>query len=164
MTLKDNMVEAIIGAAVLAVFAWFISYVYTHTERGRGGNGYQLVAIFPSVQGINIGSDVRISGVKVGSVTTQDLDPKSFQAKIQFTVPNDIKLPTDTSAKITSEGLLGGNFISLTPGGSEDNLKPGEQIEQTQGSVDLMSLIGQAIYRVGNKAPDPAPPAAKPAQ
>ncbi len=163
MTLKDNMVEAIIGALVLAVTVWFVSYVYTHTERGRSG-GYQLVAIFPSVQGINIGSDVRISGVKVGTVTTSELDPKSFQAKIKFTVPSDIKLPTDTSAKITSEGLLGGNFIALSPGGSEDNLKPGEQIEQTQGSVDLMSLIGQAIYRVGNKPADPAAPTAKPAQ
>lgn len=152
MTLRENMVEAVIGALVMALSIWFIIYAYNHTERGRSGGGYELVAIFPSVQGINIGSDVRISGVKVGTVVAQDLDHKSFQAKLKLSVANDVKLPTDTSAKIASDGLLGGSFIALSPGGADDDLKPGEQIEHTQGTVDLLGLIGQAVFKAGGKS------------
>jgi phospholipid/cholesterol/gamma-HCH transport system substrate-binding protein len=158
MALKDNLVEALLGAAVLAVTALFVVFAYNNTERGVG-SGYSLFAYFPSAQGINVGSDVRISGVKVGTVTEQTLDPKTFQARVNFTIDDKIKLPIDTAVKVASEGLLGGNFLSLSPGGEEDVLKPGEQIEQAQGSVDLMSLVGQALFKADDskKARDEAP-------
>ncbi len=155
MQLRDNLVEAIIGAAVLAVAAFFIVFAYKNTERGSSG-GYKLFALFPSAQGINVGSDVRVSGVKVGTVTAQELDTKSFQARVTFSVEDRIKLPIDTSVKVASEGLLGGNFLSLSPGGEEDVLKPGEQIEQAQGSIDLMGLVGQAMFSAGKKKEDAA--------
>jgi phospholipid/cholesterol/gamma-HCH transport system substrate-binding protein len=156
MALKDNLVEAIIGAIVLAVAAFFVIFAYKNTERGSSG-GYSLFALFPSSQGINVGSDVRVSGVKVGTVTAQELDPKTFQARITFSVEDRIKLPIDTSIKVASEGLLGGNFLALSPGGEEDVLKAGEQIEQAQGSVDLMGLIGQAMFSSTKKKEDAAP-------
>jgi phospholipid/cholesterol/gamma-HCH transport system substrate-binding protein len=155
MQLRDNLVEAIIGAAVLAVAAFFIIYAYKNTERGSS-SGYQLFAMFPSAQGINVGSDVRVSGVKVGTVTAQELDAKSFQARVTFNVEDRIKLPIDTSIKVASEGLLGGNFLSLSPGGEDDVLKPGEQIEQAQGAVDLMGLVGQAMFSSGKKKEEAA--------
>jgi phospholipid/cholesterol/gamma-HCH transport system substrate-binding protein len=155
MQLRDNLVEAIIGAAVLAVAAFFIVYAYKNTERGSSA-GYQLFAMFPSAQGINVGSDVRVSGVKVGTVTAQELDTKSFQARVTFSVEDSIKLPIDTSIKVASEGLLGGNFLSLSPGGETDVLKPGEQIEQAQGSVDLMGLVGQAMFSSAKKKEETA--------
>lgn len=151
MQLRENMVEALIGAAVIAVASWFAVYGYSRTQ-GGGGSGYELLAKFPQVGGINVGSEVKVSGVKVGTVTAQRLDPKSYQAEIRFTVDKSVQLPIDTIAKITSEGLLGGSYILLSPGGETEYLKPGEQIEQTQGSVDLMGLIGQAIYKSGDKA------------
>jgi phospholipid/cholesterol/gamma-HCH transport system substrate-binding protein len=156
MALKDNLVEAIIGAVVLAVAAFFIVFAYKNTERGSSTGGYALYALFPSAQGINVGSDVRVSGVKVGTVTAQELDTKSFQARVTFSVENRIKLPIDTSIKVASEGLLGGNFLALSPGGEEDVLKAGDQIEQAQGAVDLMSLVGQAMFSAGNKKEDAA--------
>jgi phospholipid/cholesterol/gamma-HCH transport system substrate-binding protein len=155
MQLRDNMVEAIIGAAVLAVAAFFIVFAYKNTERGTSA-GYSLFALFPSAQGINVGSDVRVSGVKVGTVTAQELDTKSFQARVTFNVEDRVKLPIDTSIKVASEGLLGGNFLALSPGGEDDVLKPGEQIEQAQGSIDLMSLVGQAMFSAGKKKEDAA--------
>jgi phospholipid/cholesterol/gamma-HCH transport system substrate-binding protein len=155
MQLRENLVEALIGAAVLAVAAWFAVYGYNRTQ-GGGGAGYELLAKFPQVGGINVGSEVKVSGVKVGTVTGQRLDPKSYQAEIRFTVDKAVQLPIDTIAKITSEGLLGGSYIQLSPGGEMEYLKPGEQIEQTQGSVDLMGLIGQAIYKSGDSKPKDA--------
>jgi phospholipid/cholesterol/gamma-HCH transport system substrate-binding protein len=163
MQLRDNLVEAIIGAAVLCVAAFFIVFAYKNTERGSSRGGYQLFAMFPSAQGINVGSDVRVSGVKVGTVTAQELDAKSFQARVTFNVEDRYKLPIDTSIKVASEGLLGGNFLSLSPGGETDVLKPGEQIEQAQGSVDLMSLVGQAMFSAGKKK-EAAAPANSPAE
>ena len=160
MQLKDNLVEAMLGAAVLAVAALFIVFAYRSTERGTG-TGYALFAMFPSAQGINVGSDVRISGVKVGTVTSQMLDPKTFQAKVTFSVENQIKLPTDTSIKIASEGLLGGSFLALSPGGEDATLKAGDQIEQAQGAVDLMGLISQAVFKAGGAKPAEAAAPAK---
>jgi phospholipid/cholesterol/gamma-HCH transport system substrate-binding protein len=150
MQLRENMVEALIGAIVLAVAVWFAVYGYARTQ-GGGGAGYELLAKFPQVGGINVGSEIKVSGVKVGAVTSQRLDPKTYQAEVRFTVQKGVQLPIDTIAKITSEGLLGGSYILLSPGGDPEFLKPGEQIEQTQGSVDLMGLIGQAIYKSGDK-------------
>lgn len=161
MQLKENFVEALIGAVVLIVAALFVGYAYTRTEMGQASGGYQLVARFPSAVGINVGTDVRVSGIKVGAVVAQELDPQTFQARVRFTVRKGVELPVDTVAKIASEGLLGDSYIALSPGGEMDVLKPGDEIEQTQGSVDLMGLIGQAIYSVGDKkdgaSPAPAP-------
>lgn len=163
MQLKESLVEALIGAVVVLVAALFLVYAYSNTAVGRSSSGYPLVARFPSASGVSVGTDVRISGIKVGAVTKQELDPQTFQAKVTFTVQNDVQLPIDTIAKISSEGLLGGNYIDLAPGGEMDTLQPGEEIEQTQGTVDLMSLIGRAIYSVtdsskgdGDAAPAPA--------
>lgn len=146
MQLKESLVEALIGAVVLLVAGLFLFYAYSNTAVGRAGSGYSLIARFPSAVGVNVGTDVRISGIKVGSVIRQELDPETFQAKVTFTVQNDVELPADTIAKISSEGILGGSYIDLSPGGDMDTLQPGDEIEQTQGTVDLMSLIGRAIY------------------
>lgn len=146
MQLKESLIEALIGAIVVLVAALFLVYAYSNTAAGRSSSGYPLVARFPSASGVSVGTDVRISGIKVGTVTKQELDPQTFQAKVTFTVQNNVQLPVDTIAKIASEGILGGNYIDLAPGGEMDTLKPGEEIEQTQGSVDLMGLIGRAIY------------------
>ena len=87
-----------------------------------------------------------MSGIKIGTVVRQSLDPDTYQAVVTLDIASDVKLPDDSSAKITSEGLLGGSYISVTPGGSEDMLAGGGEIMFTQGSVDLMSLIGQAVF------------------
>lgn len=143
--MKNNLVEALIGAAVLLFAAGFFMFTYSRTDVGLV-NGYELVAKFDRIDGLDIGSDVRMSGIRVGSVMSQEIDLESYLAVVRFSVDSNIQLPMDSSAEISSDGLLGGKYISLTPGGMEDYLEKGDELEFTQGSVDLYDLIGQAIY------------------
>lgn len=154
--MAGNVVETLIGAVVIAVAAVFLGFAYTTAHVGGSMAGYQLNARFASVDGLNVGADVRLSGIKIGTVTSQRLDPQSFSAIVTMTIANDIKLPEDTAAKVAASGLLGANYLALEPGGSEKDLAPGGEIKHTQGSVNLMDLIGQAVFGAAG--------AAKPAQ
>ncbi len=159
--LKDNIVEAFIGLVVIAVAVGFVVFAYNRTGAGAGG-GYTLAARFPNVTGVSTGTDVRVSGMKVGTVTGSRLDAKTFQAVLDLSIDPKVRLPVDSSAAITSEGILGGSYISLTPGGDPKTLKPGDEIDDTQGATDLMGLIGSYINRTGT-APEDAAGAAAPA-
>ncbi len=145
-----NLVETLIGAAVLAVAAIFLAFGYSSSSVG-GNGGLLLIAKFDRVDGLVIGSDVRMSGIKVGTVVKQRLDPVTYQAVVEMDISPNLKLPDDSSAKITSEGLLGTNYMSLEAGSSENILVNGGEIHFTQGSIDIMSLIGQAIFSATGK-------------
>ena len=160
--LKDNVVEALVGLLVLIVAVGFVVFAYKRTGEGTS-DGYTIAARFPNVAGVNTGTDVRISGMKVGTVTGQRLDAKTFQAVLDMSIDGTIKLPIDSSAAITQEGLLGGSYIKLTPGGDPATLKPGDEIEDTQGSVDLMGLVGSYINRSGSGDSAGAPATGTPA-
>ena len=140
-----NLVETLIGAVVLAVAGVFLVFAYNRAEIGSV-DGYELSARFQKVDGIRVGSDVLMSGIKVGTVTAQQLDPKSYLAVVRFTVRENIEVPEDSAVKVASSGLLGDKYLALEPGGAEVKLKPGDEVQFTQGSVDLMDLIGKAIY------------------
>ena len=156
--LKDHLVEALTGLAVIAVAAWFLAFALGRTG-STGTSSYELAARFPNAAGISVGSDVRVSGMKVGSVTAQRLDPATYQAVVTLSVDSAVKLPLDSSAAITSEGLLGGSFIALVPGGDPGMLAAGDEITDTQGATDLMGLIGSVINRSGAEEPAKAEPA-----
>lgn len=149
----NNVVETLIGTAVLIIAGFFLTYAYNTAEVGTV-EGYTVYANFDRVDGLVTGSDVRMSGIKIGSVTDQSLDKETFLARVEMNIDSTIKLPEDTSAKISSEGLLGDPYISLDPGGSMDEIEAGGEITFTQGSIDLMSLIGQAIFSVGSGGGD----------
>ena len=148
--MKDNLVETIIGALVVAIAAAFVLYGYSVTVSGSGGDAYEVTAQFDRVDGLTIGSDVRMSGIKVGTITGLSLNTQNYYADVTMAIGNEIELPDDSSAKITSEGLLGGNYVSLSPGGSEDMLAEGDEILYTQGSVDLIALVSQALFSAGD--------------
>lgn len=143
--MSGNLVESLIGAVVLVVAGWFLSFAYERTEKTNVG-GYELIAKFDRVDGLNIGSDVRLSGIKVGTVTSQKLDPETYEAIVHLTISDDVLLPTDTAAVITSEGLLGGNYLSMLPGGMEDMLEDGDELEETQDAIDLVGMINRFMY------------------
>ncbi len=151
--MKNNLVEALIGAAVLALAAGFFLFTYTQTEFGKVA-GYELSARFNRVDGLVVGSDVRMSGIRVGSVVSQSLDLDTFEAIVNISIDPTITLPTDTMAQITSEGLLGGHYLTLVPGGMDEMLEAGDEIEFTQGSVDLFGLLSKAIYSVADDGGD----------
>jgi phospholipid/cholesterol/gamma-HCH transport system substrate-binding protein len=162
--LKENMFEALVGALVIAVAIWFVAFAYQRTGAGGPGESYSVTARFPNVTGVSTGTDVRLSGMKVGTVTGQKLDPATYQAVLTLGLDAKVKLPADSSAAITSEGLLGGSYISLTPGGDTQMLRAGDEITDTQGATDLMGLIGGYINRPAESAAAPAAPATSPAQ
>lgn len=139
--MANSVAETVIGAVVLATALGFV--VYAGQSRGirLGGDSYPLTASFRSADGITVGTDVRVAGINVGSVTALDLDPATFQARATFAVRNDLALPDDSDVKIASESLLGGNFVEITPGGSDALLAAGDEIVNTQGSVSLLNLL-----------------------
>lgn len=143
--MKSNLVEALIGAAVLALAAGFFSYTYTRTEFGSVP-GYELLARFDRIDGLDIGADVRVSGIRIGSVISQKLDRDTYEAVVHISVDPSLQLPTDTMAQISSEGLLGGSYVTLVPGGMDEYLESGDEIEYTQGAIDLYGLIGKAMF------------------
>ena len=139
--MAHDTTEVLTGAAVLALALGFAAYVAQGAGVSTSSRNYELTASFRSVEGISVGTDVRLAGVKVGTVTRLQLDPSTFYADATISVRDDILLPNDSSILISSEGLLGGSFVELSPGGSPDNFAPGEEIEDTQGAVSVVSLL-----------------------
>lgn len=139
--MSHSPVEVAVGGAVLAAALGFVVYTAQATGLSSASEGYGLTASFRSVEGVSVGTDVRLAGVKVGTVTDLKLNPQTFRADAKFSVINGIEIPDDSAVVIASEGLLGGNFVEIRPGGSPFNLKPGGEIEDTQGAVSLISLL-----------------------
>ncbi len=148
--MNRNAAETVVGAVVLVIAAVFLFFAYT-TTRVHVATGYEVTASFDRVEGIRDGGDVRISGIKVGTIVSQTLDPKTFRAVVRMNIDPNLKLSTDTVATITSSGLLSDKYLSLVPGNLDEYIKPGGQIEQTNSPVSLEALLGQVIYSVGGQ-------------
>jgi phospholipid/cholesterol/gamma-HCH transport system substrate-binding protein len=133
--------EVLAGAAVLAVALGFTFYAAQGSGLVQEPDSYPLIASFRSVEGVGVGTDVRLAGVKVGTVTDLKLNPETFFADATISMRKDVALPTDSAILISSEGLLGGNFVEVQPGGALETLEPGAEIEDTQGAVSLITLL-----------------------
>jgi phospholipid/cholesterol/gamma-HCH transport system substrate-binding protein len=162
---QNNAAEVLIGAIVVAVAAVFLAFMYLRTGTGSL-SGYEVLARLPKVDGLGLGSDVRISGIKVGSVTDLVLDPNTYLVTVHMSIRDDIKLPTDSSLLITSSGVLGSQYLSISPGGDAKNIAPGGMIVNTQGANtnDLMNLAGRVMGGDNGQKPAPKPQAPPPAQ
>ena len=160
---ESNTVETIIGAIVVAIAVAFIVFAYRST--GGSLSGYEITAKLPRVDGINVGTDVRLSGIKIGEVSDLTLNP-NYLVTVHLNIRSGVQIPDDSSLIVTSSGLLGSSYISISPGGDDTMLKPGGAIHSVQGSVDLMGLVGRFLNG-GNQQqgkPAPQPPANKPPQ
>lgn len=161
--MKKSIAEIAMGAVVLAAAAGFLFYAVGHSGR-TSGDGYVLRAAFDRIDGLPQGADVRISGVKVGNVVSQELNYDTFQAVLTMRVDRRIKLPDDSSAEINSEGLLGGKFVALVPGGSERVLADGGTIRLTQSALNIEQLIGRFVFGGAPQGGEGAAPAPAPAR
>lgn len=157
--MNHNAVETVLGAFVLVIAGFFLVFALGAADLKRV-SGYNVFANFSKIDGISPGMDVRISGVKVGSVAKTELDPQTYLAKVTLSIRNDIKLPTDTVAKVSSESLLGGKYLALEPGADDDMIKADGQIQYTQASLNLEEMIGKFIFSAGDKNQDAAPSSA----
>jgi len=151
--MRENFSEVVVGALVLAIAGGFLAYSAKMTGFSTGtGGSYALTASFRSAEGVSLGTDVRMSGVKVGSVTALALNPETFRADATLDFDATVPVPNDSTAVVASEGLLGGSFIEIMPGGSLDNFAAGEQILDTQGAVSLVSLLVSAVSGSGGSS------------
>ena len=146
---RRNAAELLTGAVVIVIAAAFLAYAVAGSGRA-GAEGYLLHARFDRIDGLAIGADVRLAGVKVGRVTGERIDPRTFQAVVTFSVQDDIKLPKDSSAQITTSGLLGGSVLSVVPGGATATIPAGGNVTITQSAVSLEDLLGKLIFNVSD--------------
>lgn len=151
--MRRNMIETVMGAVVLLVAVAFVVFAFRSTTLGdNAGNGYEVVVSFDDASGLNVGTDVRMAGVKIGTVVEQSLNPDTYFAEVLLSINAAIRLPSDTSARIIPDGLLGGNYVSLEPGGAEDYIADGGQIQYSQGSINVVDLLGRFIFSAADAA------------
>ncbi|MEI9986781.1 MAG: outer membrane lipid asymmetry maintenance protein MlaD [Aliidongia sp.] len=153
--MNRNVLETVMGALVLAVAVIFLAFAYSSAGI-RTVNGYELIAKFDRIDGIKTGADVRVSGIKVGTVTGTTLDPKTFQASVRMTIDSAYPLPVDTVALITSNSLLGDDFMKLLPGNDDKNIPPGGSISNTVPPTDLWQMLSQMAFSMSGGSSKPA--------
>ena len=146
-----NIIETVMGGVVVLVAIGFVVIAFQGSAVTTG-EGYQVVAEFDNASGLAPGSEVRMSGVKIGTVRSQSLDPQTFFAVVTMDIAQSVQLPRDTSARILADGLLGASFVSLEPGGEEESIPPGGQITFTQGSINVVDLLGRFIFSAAESA------------
>jgi phospholipid/cholesterol/gamma-HCH transport system substrate-binding protein len=146
-----STLETVMGAIVLLAAAGFVALAYEAADV-KGNGGYEIAAEFGSTGGLSVGDDVRISGIKVGQITAQQLDPITYVAKVTMAIEPTIKIPSDSSARITAASLLGGNYLELMPGAATDTLGADAVIYDTRDPISLSDLLGKAVFSSNNSA------------
>jgi len=158
---QNNVAETLIGAIVIAVAVGFLAFAYLRTGSGSL-SGYEINARLPKADGLSVGTDVRLAGIKIGTVTDLTLDPKTYLVTVHMSIRNDIKLPVDSSVLVTQAGFLGGQYLSITPGGDDKMMSAGSFFENAQGSIDVMGLVNRFTGGGAAPAKPAAPQAAQP--
>ena len=145
--MNKRPVETIMGIVVLLVAAFFVYFAYSVSDL-QVVKGYELTAKFLKIGGLETGADVRINGIKVGTVIGQKLDNENYDAEIKLSIAPDIKLPADSTATIASNGLMGNKFIKIEPGKAKELLKNGDEISHTKDFKTLEDMVGEVIFMV----------------
>jgi phospholipid/cholesterol/gamma-HCH transport system substrate-binding protein len=153
--MRRNLIETIMGAVVLLVAVAFVFFAFRSAGLSNAGrDGYQVMVEFDDASGLSAGTDVRMSGVKIGSVIDQRLNPDTYFAEVTLGISEAIRLPSDTSARIIPDGLLGGNYVALEPGADDDYIERGGRIVYSQGSINVVDLLGRFIFSAADAADD----------
>jgi phospholipid/cholesterol/gamma-HCH transport system substrate-binding protein len=147
----ENKGEVLVGGIVVGIAIAFTVYVMQVAGISTGSSSYHIHAAFRSAEGVKVGTDVRLAGVKVGTVAVLSLDSETYKAKSTLAIDQDVLIPDDSSLAVASEGLLGGNFVEVVPGASFDYLAAGDEIVDTQGSISLIQLMMRFVSGNANK-------------
>ena len=149
--MSRSVIETVLGGVVLLVAVGFLIFAFRAAGLSRGG-GYELTAQFDDAAGLVPGTEIRMAGVQIGTVVSQTLDPESFFAIVVLSIDDAIKLPTDTSARIIADGLLGGNYVALEAGADEETIPPDGRLLYTQGAINVVDLLGRFIFSAADAA------------
>lgn len=155
-----NVIETIMGGVVLVVAGFFLAFAYSHADLNEV-RGYELTTSFTRAGGLQPGADVRINGIKIGNVTSLNLDTRTYEAVVKLSIEPGMSLPKDTVATIASEGLMGATYVKLEPGRSPERIKPGGAIEKTKDYKALEEMVGEIIF-LATEPGQPQKPSAPP--
>lgn len=149
--MKQARLETIVGFIVIIIAVGFFVFAYNKSNVSKSSGGYKLTANFQNIDGITSGSDVKLAGINIGRVDSVTLNNDTYYASIQLLIDDSIKIPVDSSAIVSSSGLLGGKYIRINPGASDDNLVNGDKIRFTQSALNIEDLIGKLMYSLTSK-------------
>ncbi|MGD1878920.1 MAG: outer membrane lipid asymmetry maintenance protein MlaD [Kiloniellaceae bacterium] len=151
--MRRNMIETVMGAVVLMVAVGFVVFAFRSASLSSGASdGYKVMVDFDDASGLNTGTDVRMAGGKIGTVVAQRLNPTTYFAEVTLGISETVKLPSDSSARIIPDGLLGGNYVALEPGGADDYIANGGKVIYSQGSINVVDLLGRFIFSAADAA------------
>ncbi len=145
--MKRNIIETATGAIVILVALVFLVFSYNVSDL-RPAEGYDVIAKFNAVDGLAVGSDVRVAGVKIGTVVDQTIDQEEYRAIVRMKINPEIELTKDTVVRISSAGLLSGKYVKLEPGGAKEKLAAGGELTNTKDVISLEELLGKVIFLV----------------
>lgn len=147
MKISKYAFETIVGSIVIIIsISFLMKIIFSGNMRSVKSDGMQITAKFNNVDGIEVGSDIKISGVKVGVVTEKSLDYETYRAILKFSIDKAVKIPLDSNAAVVSSGLLGGKYIDIRPGSEENYIQENGKISYTQSSINLEELIGKFAF------------------
>jgi phospholipid/cholesterol/gamma-HCH transport system substrate-binding protein len=161
--MKRSVIETLLGAVVLFGALYFLVFSY-QTGNVSTPEGFNVYADFAGIGGLKSGDDVQISGVKVGKVASVELSPDTYLARVHMSLDQNLKLPADSAALISSESLLGGKYMAIQPGADEELIPAGGKIQYTQAPQNLEELLGRFIFSMqDSKKEEAEQPSAAPA-
>ena len=149
--MKQGIIETLVGLFVLIVAFSFLGFAYNISDFSKTNNGYTVTANFQNIDGIAKGADVKLAGIKIGSVDSLSLEDNTYYAILSLSINEGVNIPKDSSAIVSTRGLLGGKYIRINPGASDDNLADGGKIKFTQSSLNIEDLIGKLMYSITSK-------------
>lgn len=149
--MKQGAIETIIGILILALAAWFFFYVYKISGSAKPTDGYAVNANFENIEGLTIGSDVKLSGIKVGYVENIILEKDTFFANLTLRIDNDIEVPKDSRVIVSTSGLVGNKYVRINPGASDTMISEGEKFVYTQSALNVEDLIAKLMYSITTK-------------
>ncbi len=149
--MKQGIIETLVGFFVLIVAFGFLGFAYNASDFSKTNKGYTLTANFQNIDGIAKGSDVKLAGIKIGFVESLSLESNTYYATLSLNINEGIDIPKDSSAIVSTSGFLGGKYIRINPGASDDNFTDGGKIKFTQSSLNIEELIGKLMYSITSK-------------
>ncbi len=144
--MKQRWFETLLGGCVLGIALFFLSWAFTNSGNNQDGGLQRIVADFQSIKGLKVGNDVRVGGIKIGSIEQLSINPDTFQARVLMAIRDDVNLPTDSAVAIISDGLLGGAYMRINPGQNNKRISDGGQFTRIEQSATLEELLGKAVF------------------
>ncbi len=146
--MRRDVMEILAGIVVLVLAAGAVALAFS-SSGVESVAGYEIEAEFDNVSGVTLGTEVRLSGVKVGTVVGKSLAKQGDLAWLTLSIGADYRIPADSRVRILPEGLLGNSYVQLEPGGALEDMEPGAFVpyDRTQGAINVVDLLSRFVVQ-----------------